>query len=759
MNIELENTSSLQGAIAATAEYFNVGGKLMAEHLRDKAQCDADEEWERLWWKGQSGYLRCRGEARRAAKRLIMENTHCTDREALESYDGHFREYGVVEEAVEAAIASLLQEQREVEQQQLAALRMQPEQEQQNGSLHQVRDQTKGKPATKAGGQEEASIKAVQPSGAIQAQSSTSLTGRPLVLNPPEEASPERRNEPQLADDEWRAPDRTSHAPNQTHQVWLEADHQAKSSAVEAIAVVSGRERQEVEQELTIQLNRFKGFAEAVRTTMELLGPKPIHATPPNRDQVSDAGNTTNAPCARAGQQAITPTKSTHASEHRPSGAGLFSGTESPVQFESQLSGSADFLEPFVSSNGPTSHPHPPTNFPPKILDYSKMSLRECYAQTLNDDSTHGIGRGENPIQYSTPIDRPTIWLDASPDPKCLSAGWSVGAYTNWKEAAEKRKAQGAKSRFITYISINMIDVICAMTRTQPSVLLKLSDEELTLKLDTKFNIAQETNLLMLKFIMPTRPATLSLWELHLPELEWGVYVTKWLKELRSQQDSGKDLEKYDLSDVFTQSIVDFKLLFDHARVLTKLKVRDLIASCSDYLQEEVIREQKSASTRKQQGLVKPISSDTAPKQDGKHQTPAVSKPALTHGNGAMTQRQARAFLTEAAAKFAKAPPSLGSRPEFLVEFTKLSFHDTGCEACGKWYKNAPEKRFPNPCSGKCQYEGHPALNRNYKTGAKWKYPGYCCSWKGMSDKDIPPETLARLQKYQANKRERGTTA
>lgn len=211
------------------------------------------------------------------------------------------------------------------------------------------------------------------------------------------------------------------------------------------------------------------------------------------------------------------------------------------------------------------------------------MSLRECYAKTLNDETL--IQGGENQLQFSTPLDRPVIWLDSSPDPKYLSAGWSVEAYTNWKEAAEKRKAQGAKSRFITYISINMIDVICTMTRTAPSALLKLSDEALTLKLDLKFNIAQETNLLLMKFLMPTRPTSLSAWELHLPILEWGKYVTKWLKELRGQQDSGKDLEKYDLSDVFTQSICEFKLLYDHARVLTKLEVRDLIASCSDYLQ------------------------------------------------------------------------------------------------------------------------------------------------------------------------------
>ena len=140
-------------------------------------------------------------------------------------------------------------------------------------------------------------------------------------------------------------------------------------------------------------------------------------------------------------------------------------------------------------------------------------------------------------------------------------------------------------------------------------------------------------------------------------------------------------------------------------------------------------------------------------------------KGGLVPGNGQMSLRQARAFLTSETSKSAATKPHTFTGPngagglkppkEFLIAFTKLSFFDIGCEGCGTWYKNAPDKKFPNPCMGKCQYEGHPALNLKYKEGIKWKHPGFCCSWKGMLDKDIPAVTLARLQKYQTQKRER----
>jgi hypothetical protein len=242
------------------------------------------------------------------------------------------------------------------------------------------------------------------------------------------------------------------------------------------------------------------------------------------------------------------------------------------------------------------------------------------------------------------------------------------------------------------------------------------------------------------------------------------LYVSKWLKELRAQQEADKDLAKYDLSVVFTQSVESFKLLFDHSRVLTKLPVRDLIASGCDYLQEQVISEQKSSNARKQQGIEVPSKSTVPPVKKEEHK-------GFTAGHGPMSYKQARAFMTEAASAMTKqdqrGPPSGGAARaaqsfqgpagprDGLVAFAKLSFHDVGCDGCGKWYKNNPGSRYPNPCSGRCQYEGHPLQNTRFQQGVKWKHHGLCLSWKGVQDKDIPPATLARLQKYTAVKRDR----
>ena len=185
-----------------------------------------------------------------------------------------------------------------------------------------------------------------------------------------------------------------------------------------------------------------------------------------------------------------------------------------------------------------------------------------------------------------------------------------------------------------------------------------------------------------------------------------------------------------------------------------------------------MISERKSANARQQQGLTKEVIPNEKGTASGSEATGKRDikefnlRGALTTGNGAFTSKQARAFFTEAA-KLVKPTPHTGGRggpaplfsgptpKEFLVAFVKLSFFDIGCEGCGKWYRNAPDRKFPYPCAGRCQYEGHPVQNTKYKDGAKWKFPGFCCSWKGMEDKDIPAATLARLQKYSAQKRER----
>ena len=416
---------------------------------------------------------------------------------------------------------------------------------------------------------------------------------------------------------------------------------------------------------------------------------------------------------------------------------------------------------------------HPNTGAPSTGLKKVPATLRECYDQTLMEQSMQG---GDTGMRYSVQLDKPLIWVDMSPDPKYPCAGWDVTAYTAWKDHAEKRKAQGAPQRFVTYISINMVDVICAMLRVQPIEVMGLSDEELVLKLDTKFNIAQETNLLLMKFSMPSRPHALPIWELHLPSTEWSKYVTRWLKELRSQQEGGKDLEKYDLSDVFTQSLQEFKMMYDHARVLTKLPVRDLMASCSDFLQEQVINEQKTANARKQQGLLLDPSATT---RVPANVTSSVSARATDPRPADFSQRRrsslqdegrilrsrmpARAFLTEAARPMpafssripAPPPPATvpADGPRGSVPCRRMPDQDVDCNGCGKFYKNYPDRKFPHPCYEKCQYSGHPLCTNKTK---RWPYPGFSCSWRGFEDRDIPAEALARLQKYKAQKRERG---
>jgi hypothetical protein len=386
-------------------------------------------------------------------------------------------------------------------------------------------------------------------------------------------------------------------------------------------------------------------------------------------------------------------------------------------------------------------------------------SLRDCYNSVLSEES---LSTGVNSTKYTVQIDRPLVWVDTTTDTKYPCTGWSVEAYTAWKEHCEKRKSQGANQRFVVFINMNMLDTICTMLRFTPEHLLSLSDEDLTQTLDRKFNIAQETNLLLIKFTMPKRPASLSAWELHLPSQDWGTYVTKWLKELRKQSESGKNLEKYDLTDVFIQSIEDFKLLHDHAKNLKKLPVKELMASCTDYLQEQTIIEQKTKDARKQAGYVstkEDVAEVTTKKRNGE------GHPAnLTFPTGTMSAKQARAFLTEAAKLAAPAPPQNTQKgssvqgqtkiPPFVTVFTKLGFFDVGCEGCGKWYKNQPDSKYPYPCHGKCQYEGHPSCNKFYQNGTKWKYPGYCCTWNGMEDKDIPPAILLRLQKYRSGKQQ-----
>ena len=374
-------------------------------------------------------------------------------------------------------------------------------------------------------------------------------------------------------------------------------------------------------------------------------------------------------------------------------------------------------------------------------------TLRQRYAQALMEESIQSSNSG---FSYSVQLDRPYQWEDTSADPKYPCVGYVQSAYIFWKNHCQKRRAQGAQQKYINFISFAIVKMICSTLRVVPQTdIFKWSDEELLQRLDNKFHIAQEANLLTKKFEVPPRPAKLASYELHIPHDEFHTYATSWLKELTINQERHKDLNKYDLSDVFIQSLQDCKILYDHARVLTKLSVEDLIASCSDYLQLQVLNESKTAALRKQLGSA----SDAGDKKGGK------DKDDLTKGNGALTFKQARALLTEASkltgggiagGGISKTSPT--DPPFGLMAFTRLKDQTVGCEGCGKWYQNFPEKRFPNPCSGKCQYTGHPSMNKKYQEGIKWKHPGFCCSWRNIPDKDIPEATLQRLKKYQESR-------
>jgi hypothetical protein len=386
-----------------------------------------------------------------------------------------------------------------------------------------------------------------------------------------------------------------------------------------------------------------------------------------------------------------------------------------------------------------------------------ESSLRDFYSKALLSESLQGERQGVN---FSVQLERPFQWEATSTDPKYPCAGYKPASYIFWKSHVQKRRAQGVSQKYITFISFDIVQTIVATCRIKPQKkIFEMSDDALINLLDIKFHSAQESNLLMKKFIVPERPKSLAAFELHIPYEDFHLYATDWLKELRVNKERHKDLDKYNLSDVFIQSLQDCKMLYNFARVLTNLSVDDLIASCSDFLQEQVLNESKTAAFRKQMGLTPPDPTTGKSKTDPQKQEPPETT-GLTQGKGAMSFRQARAFLTEAQKVFGgnekRATPiqtPLPVIPNFVVSFLKTAELDINCEGCGRWYRNLIGKTFPFPCHGKCQYQGHPAMNKKYQDGVKWKYPGYACSWKGMDDKDIPPAALLRLQKYSARKR------
>ena len=367
--------------------------------------------------------------------------------------------------------------------------------------------------------------------------------------------------------------------------------------------------------------------------------------------------------------------------------------------------------------------------------------LKEIYQRALLDESQNAD------VKYSLQLDRPIQWEATSTDPKYPCVGYVQTAYIFWRNHCQKRRAQGAPQKYITFISFDIVSMIVSTLRIVPaSKIISMSDEELLDRLDKKFQIAQESNLLMKKFAVPKRPTKLASYELHIPQDEFHIYATEWLAELRVNQARHKDLDKYNLSDVFIQSLHNCRMLYDHARVLSKLSVEDLIASCSEFMGEQVVNERRTEIARRQLATtpmeVEPNSANeqqTRSKQDNQTISkntfvPRNSKVFFTAGTKPPGQQEKKANFT--------------ATLKYLVAFVKLPFFDVSCEGCGKSYKANPGRTFPYPCHGACQYTGHPSMNTRYQEGSKWKHSGLCCSWKGMEDSEIPPQILARLKKY-----------
>ena len=468
----------------------------------------------------------------------------------------------------------------------------------------------------------------------------------------------------------------------------------SRSLIVQAISDVTGADKELVTSTLTSQIARYRDLNEAVKATTELIAPNGKTAIE-SRSGVSD-----EKPVADI--------------------VNRLSATEIPMDF------SRTFNQD--SHRGPD------------------QTLKDAYALTLLNESQSSGKQNGLVVQ----LERPYQWEDTSPDPKYPCAGYKASSYLFWKNHCQKRRAQGAPQKYIVFISFAIVKMIVSTLRIVPeSDILKMSDEDLIHRLDVKFQIAQESNLLTKKFSPPERPKKLASYELHIPHEEFHTYATEWLKEKTINQERHKDLDKYDLSDVFIQSLQDCPLLYGHARVLTKLSVEDLIASCSDFLQLQVMNEAKTSALRKQLDISPPI-----PKPSH------LENGDLTRSKGVLSLKQARALITEASkmasgrmqggiSKHAIPATNPPTNMVGLVPFFKSESTTIVCEGCGKWYQSFPDKKFPYPCSGgRCQYIGHPSMNKNYQNGTKWKYPGYCCSWKGIPDKDIPQDVLNRLRKY-----------
>ena len=100
LNKELERTANVQQAIVAVAHTYLIDLATVTESFRERIPFDTDEGWENHWRRSQTGFLKCRMEARLAAKQRIAQETTCSEQEALERFGRHFKASGKVEESI-----------------------------------------------------------------------------------------------------------------------------------------------------------------------------------------------------------------------------------------------------------------------------------------------------------------------------------------------------------------------------------------------------------------------------------------------------------------------------------------------------------------------------------------------------------------------------------------------------------------------------------------------------------------------------------
>jgi hypothetical protein len=78
INKQLEEFVNVQFAVVAVSKHYHINLRTVTESLRDQIEWEQtswenDESWEIHWRKCQSGFMRCRTEARRAAKVRILQ--------------------------------------------------------------------------------------------------------------------------------------------------------------------------------------------------------------------------------------------------------------------------------------------------------------------------------------------------------------------------------------------------------------------------------------------------------------------------------------------------------------------------------------------------------------------------------------------------------------------------------------------------------------------------------------------------------------